>query len=85
MEMMRQTALSMGLQVCDVPAYGNCLPESIALQRNKFHDNPQLTHSSVRAKVVAWLRGNRAFIYQGKPLVDRLDIKFYKYWEVPCP
>ena len=83
--MMRQTALSMGLQVCDVPAYSNCLPESIALQRNKFHDNPEPDHLSVRADVAAWLRVNREFPYQGETLFDRLDIDFHKSWEVPCP
>ena len=85
MEMMRKKALLMGLKVCEVPAYGNCLPESIALQRNKFHDTPQLDHVSVRADVVAWLRVNREFPYQGKTLFDHLDIGFHKSWEVPCP
>ena len=85
MEMMRKKALLMGLQVCEVPAYGNCLPESIALQINKFHDKSELDHVSVRADVAAWLRVNREFLYQGETLFDRLDIGFHKSWEVPCP
>lgn len=82
--MMLERARLLGLKVCDVPAFGDCLPDAISRAINIRNNDTELTPKTVREDCVAWLRQNPSFLYLGEPISRFLDDERDESWEVSC-